>query len=43
VMSPSIANGPYTTHGDVAFPTCTSDRILREGDLLWVPGRPYRC
>jgi Xaa-Pro aminopeptidase len=36
VMSPSIADGPYTTHGDVAFPTCTSDRILREGDLLWV-------
>jgi Xaa-Pro aminopeptidase len=36
VMSKSIAGGPYTTHGDVAFPTCTSDRILRAGDLLWV-------
>jgi Xaa-Pro aminopeptidase len=36
VMSPRIANGPWTTHGGVAFPTCTTDRILRRGDVLWV-------
>ena len=36
VMPPSLAEGPYTTHGDVAFPTCSSDRILREGDVVWV-------
>jgi Xaa-Pro dipeptidase len=36
VMSPRIADGPWTTHAGVAFPTCTTDRILRRGDLLWV-------
>lgn len=36
VMEPRIADGPWTTHGHVAFPTCTSDRILRRGDVLWV-------
>jgi len=36
VMPRSRAQGPYTTNGDVAFPTCTSDRILRDGDLIWV-------
>ena len=36
VMAPRISDGPWTTHGGVAFPTCTSDRLLREGDLLWV-------
>lgn len=36
VMSPSLAEGPWTTHGGVAFPTCTTDRLLREGDVLWV-------
>jgi Xaa-Pro aminopeptidase len=36
VMPPSRAQGPYTTNGDVAFPTCTTDRILRDGDVLWV-------
>jgi Xaa-Pro dipeptidase len=36
VMPPSRAEGPWTTHGDVAFPTPSSDRFLREGDVVWV-------
>ena len=36
VMPPSRAAGPWTVHGDVAFPTPTTDRFLREGDVLWV-------
>lgn len=36
VMPSSIADGPWTTHGDVAYPTPTTDRILRDGDVLWV-------
>jgi Xaa-Pro aminopeptidase len=36
VMPPDRAQGPWTTHGDLAFPTCTTDRILREGDVIWV-------
>ncbi|BCP05404.1 M24 family metallopeptidase [Mycobacterium paraintracellulare] len=34
VMPPSIKAGPFTVNGDVAFPTCTTDRILRWGDLI---------
>jgi Xaa-Pro dipeptidase len=34
-MPPSRAAGPWTTTGDLAFPTPTTDRILREGDVLW--------
>ncbi len=33
-MASSIADGPYTVHGDVAFPLNTTDAILREGDLV---------
>ena len=36
VMAPSRDAGPWTTHGDIAFPTATSDRFLRDGDVLWV-------
>jgi Xaa-Pro aminopeptidase len=36
VMTDTKAAGPWTTHGDVAFPTPTTDTILREGDILWV-------
>ncbi len=36
VMPHSLAAGPWTTHGDLAFPLPTTDRILAEGDLLWV-------
>jgi Xaa-Pro dipeptidase len=35
-MAPSIAAGPYTTNSDVAFPLCSTDRILSEGDVVWV-------
>jgi Xaa-Pro aminopeptidase len=31
-----LADGPFTVHGDLAFPLVTSDRILREGDVLMV-------
>jgi Xaa-Pro dipeptidase len=30
----AIAHGPWTTNGDVAFPTSTTDRILRDGELI---------
>jgi len=36
VMAPSIATGPFTVHGDVAFPLVTTERQLSEGDVLWV-------
>lgn len=35
-MPETRSRGPWTTHGDVAFPTPSSDRILREGDVVWV-------
>lgn len=28
--------GPATTHGDMAFPLASTDRILRQGDTVWV-------
>jgi Xaa-Pro aminopeptidase len=36
VMPERLAEGPWTVHGDVPFPTAPGDRILRESDLLWV-------
>jgi Xaa-Pro dipeptidase len=36
VMEPTKAQGPWTIHGDLAYPTSTTDRILREGDVIWV-------
>ena len=36
VMAPTRAEGPWTIHGDLAFPTSTTDQILREGDVIWV-------
>ncbi|MHB1447472.1 MAG: M24 family metallopeptidase [Acidimicrobiales bacterium] len=36
VMPDRLADGPWTTHGDVAFPTASTDRILRAGDVVWV-------
>jgi Xaa-Pro dipeptidase len=36
VMAPTRAEGPWTIHGDLAYPTSTTDRILREGDVIWV-------
>ena len=36
VMAPSRELGPWTLHGDLAYPTVTTDRYLREGDVIWV-------
>ena len=36
VMPPSKAVGPWTTHGDIAFPTPSSERALEDGDVIWV-------
>jgi len=35
-MPLSKAEGPWTTHGDIAFPTGTTDLVLRDGDVVWV-------
>lgn len=35
VMEPTRAMGPWTVHGGLAFPTASSDRFLREGDVVW--------
>ena len=36
VMGPTRAENPWTSHGDLAYPTSTTDRILRDGDVIWV-------
>jgi Xaa-Pro aminopeptidase len=36
VMTPAIADGPYSTTGDVVFPTVTTARRLAAGDVVWV-------
>ena len=36
VMPASRAELPWTTHGDIAFPTPTTDRFLRDGDVIWI-------
>ena len=36
VMPAWKEQGPWTSHGDLAYPTATTDRILREGDVVWV-------
>lgn len=36
VMAATKEAGPWTSHGDLAYPTSTTDRILREGDVVWV-------
>lgn len=36
VMAPTRAENPWTLHGDLAYPTPTTDRFLREGDVIWV-------
>ena len=35
-MAPRRELGPWTLHGDLAYPTATTDRFLREGDIIWV-------
>jgi Xaa-Pro dipeptidase len=36
VMPLTKAEGPWTVHGDIAFPIPSSDRLLRDGDVVWV-------
>ena len=36
VMPTSLADGPWTTHGDIACPLLTTERVLHKGDVLWV-------
>lgn len=36
VMPRSKAEGPWTVHGDLAFPTPSSPQVLEEGDVVWV-------
>ena len=36
VMAPTREHGPWTLHGDLAYPTVTTDRFLRQGDVIWV-------
>ncbi|MDG2029131.1 MAG: Xaa-Pro peptidase family protein [Acidimicrobiales bacterium] len=36
VMPDVKAELPWTTHGDVACPLLTTERVLDEGDVLWV-------
>lgn len=35
-MPGSLDEGPFTVHGDIAYPTPSTDRVLRRGDVLWV-------
>jgi Xaa-Pro aminopeptidase len=34
-VMPARKSEIHTVHGDLAFPLVTTDRILREGDLIW--------
>jgi len=36
VMPRRLADGPWTTHGDIACPLTTTERELQRGDVLWV-------
>jgi Xaa-Pro dipeptidase len=36
VMPDRIEHGPHTVTGDVVFPTITTDRLLGEGEVVWV-------
>ena len=36
VMPDRLADGPWTTHGDIPCPLLTTGRELRKGDVLWV-------
>ena len=36
VMPPTMGEGPWTTHGDLACPLLTTERELQRGDVLWV-------
>jgi len=34
-MPSSVAAGPWTVHGDIAFPTGSDGAVLRHGDVIW--------
>ena len=36
VMPRSLAEGPWTLHGDIAFPTASAPVPLADGDVVWV-------
>ena len=36
VMPARVSDGPWSATGDVVFPTVTTDRELRAGDVVWV-------
>jgi Xaa-Pro aminopeptidase len=36
VMPDRLVAGPWTVHGEVAFPTPSTDRALGDGDVVWV-------
>jgi Xaa-Pro aminopeptidase len=36
VMPDRIDQGPHSLTGDVVFPTVTTDRVLGEGEVIWV-------
>src|SRR5262249_44563897 len=36
IMPAVRAAGPWTTHGDIAFPTPSTPRFVRDGDVIWV-------
>jgi Xaa-Pro dipeptidase len=35
-MASALKWGPHTANGDIGFPLTSTDRILRDGDVLWV-------
>ena len=35
VMAPRVADGPWTTTGEVACPLLTTERLLQKGDVIW--------
>ena len=36
VMAPTLELDRGPLHGDLAYPTVTTDRFLRDGDIIWV-------
>ena len=36
VMPDRVDDGPHSVTGDVVFPTVTTDRVLAEGEVIWV-------
>jgi len=36
VVPPRVAAGPFTLTGEVVFPLVSTDRVLGEGDVVWV-------